>query len=260
MYVGATSSAPIRLARSAARGESRGYDEYWFTHVFAISAVGTTTIRRLEAVEEYRQCETLQERIWGAGDVAGNRLVAMLTAQENGGQVFGAFTDDEQLVGLAYSFIGWTPQRRLKLCSICRGVDPLSRAWHRLSAQAGPARNTPRPGYRTDYLDIRSIVAGQRGPEHPPTRRDRTRVPARSLRHLRRAERRARNRPADRRMVAAAASPAVALELTVPGGAGQPPVADPQTGLPRIVSTDADVDDDDLFLAVPPNFAELKRT
>jgi predicted GNAT superfamily acetyltransferase len=36
-------------------------------------------------------------------------------------------------------------------------------------------------------------------------------------------------------------------------------IADPQTGLPRIMSVEHDVDDDDLFLAVPPNFLELKR-
>jgi predicted GNAT superfamily acetyltransferase len=220
----------------------------------------SVTIRRVHTIAEYRQCETLQERIWGADDVAGNRLVAMLTAQENGGQVLGAFTDTEQLVGLAYSFIGVDAQRRLKQCSIVVGVDSRYRG-HGLGYQLKLAQRrnslaqgidlitwTFDPLLRVNAaLNIRRLGGTAREYQlnlygscdglNAGLDTDRLTVEWWLRRH-----------PRPRHW----SEPCLAVPVNHL-------IADPQTGLPRIMSVEHDVDDDDLFLAVPPNFLELKR-
>ena len=83
----------------------------------------TLTVRRLEATHEYVAAELLQERVWGAGDLGRSSLVDMLTAQESGGIVIGAFDGDE-LVGFVFSILGVTPWGQLKQASILMGVLP----------------------------------------------------------------------------------------------------------------------------------------
>ena len=83
-------------------------------------------IRRVETIDEYRQCESLQERIWGRDGVARVPLLDLLTAQENGGLVLGAF-EGEALVGFVFSFLGMAAGRRLKHCSVVLAVDPRQR-------------------------------------------------------------------------------------------------------------------------------------
>lgn len=82
------------------------------------------TFRRVETLDEYRQCEDLQTQIWGPDDVVGVPLLDLLTAQENGGAVIGAFMGADKLIGFVYSFPGLTPTGGLKQCSIILAVDP----------------------------------------------------------------------------------------------------------------------------------------
>lgn len=85
--------------------------------------VSTITVRRFEALDDYRSAEALQERIWGAGDLGRSSLVDMLTAQSSGGTVIGAFARDE-LVGFVFSILGMAPDGTLKQASILLGVHP----------------------------------------------------------------------------------------------------------------------------------------
>lgn len=82
-------------------------------------------IRRVETIDEYRQCESLQDRIWGREGVARVPLLDLLTAQENGGLVLGAF-ERLTLVGFVYSFLGMAGEQ-LKHCSVVLAVDPQHR-------------------------------------------------------------------------------------------------------------------------------------
>lgn len=82
------------------------------------------TVREVQAIDEYRQCEAMQAKIWGPDDVAGTGRLDLITAQHNGGLVLGAFHPDGRLVGYVYSFAGVTPSGQLKQCSITLGVDP----------------------------------------------------------------------------------------------------------------------------------------
>jgi predicted GNAT superfamily acetyltransferase len=82
-------------------------------------------IRRVETIDEYRQCESLQDRIWGRDGVARVPLLDLLTAQENGGLVLGAF-ERQTLVGFVYSFLGMAAGR-VKHCSVVLAVDPRHR-------------------------------------------------------------------------------------------------------------------------------------
>lgn len=82
------------------------------------------TLRRVTGIDEYRQCETLQADIWGADDIARVPLLALVTAQDNGGFVLGAYRRDHRLVGFVYSFPGLTAEGRLKQCSVVLAVAP----------------------------------------------------------------------------------------------------------------------------------------
>ena len=93
----------------------------------ALATIETAlTVRRLEGLSEYVAAEALQERVWGLGDLGRSSLVDMLTAQESGGIVIGAFDGDE-LVGFVFSILGITPWGQLKQASILMGVLPEQR-------------------------------------------------------------------------------------------------------------------------------------
>jgi predicted GNAT superfamily acetyltransferase len=79
-------------------------------------------LRRVSGVEEYHQCEALQAEVWGDDDIARVPLLDMVTAQENGGFVLGAFRPEGQLVAFVYSFPGLTPDGDLKQCSVLLAV------------------------------------------------------------------------------------------------------------------------------------------
>jgi predicted GNAT superfamily acetyltransferase len=82
------------------------------------------TMRRVDGIDEYRQCERLQQIVWGPDDIARIPLLDLLTAQENGGIVLGAFAEDRELVGFVYSFPGLTREGLLKQCSVVLCVHP----------------------------------------------------------------------------------------------------------------------------------------
>ncbi|WP_170119267.1 GNAT family N-acetyltransferase [Tumebacillus permanentifrigoris] len=84
----------------------------------------TLELRLVHSVDEYRQCEALQMKIWGADDIGKVPTLDLITAQENGGLVIGAFNQEQRLVGFVYSFPGLTPTRWLKQCSVIMGIDP----------------------------------------------------------------------------------------------------------------------------------------
>lgn len=85
---------------------------------------GPISVRRVATVPEYRECEDLQQRVWGEDDIVGVPLLDLVTAQDNGGLVLGAFDGRGHLLGFVYSFLGLAPAQRLKHCSIILAVDP----------------------------------------------------------------------------------------------------------------------------------------
>ena len=82
-------------------------------------------VRRLGRLEEFRQCEELQARVWGPEDVVRVPALVMVTAQINGGFVFGASAGG-QLVGFVLASPGLTDAGQAKQGSVLMAVDP---AW-----------------------------------------------------------------------------------------------------------------------------------
>ncbi|MDE3089768.1 MAG: hypothetical protein KGJ80_10360 [Chloroflexota bacterium] len=86
------------------------------------------SIRPLKAWDEYLAAEELQRAVWQLPDwrdaVPANLLV---TVNKNGGLVLGAFSPEERLVGLAFSFVGieeHAGQQKSKHCSHMLAVLP----------------------------------------------------------------------------------------------------------------------------------------
>jgi predicted GNAT superfamily acetyltransferase len=80
-------------------------------------------VRRLESLEEYRQCEALQAQVWGPDDVVSVPALVMITAGLNGGFTLGAFAGG-RLVGFVLASPGLTESGRVKMGSILMAVDP----------------------------------------------------------------------------------------------------------------------------------------
>ncbi len=81
-------------------------------------------IRAIETIDDYRKCEELQTTVWGSDDIVGVPLLGLVTAQDNGGIVLGAFAPGGALVGFVYSFLGFAPTGGLKQCSVILAVHP----------------------------------------------------------------------------------------------------------------------------------------
>jgi predicted GNAT superfamily acetyltransferase len=81
-------------------------------------------IRTVETIEDYRRCEELQTTVWGPDDIVGIPLLGLVTAQDNGGIVLGAFAPGGALAGFVYSFPGLAPAGGLKQCSVILAVHP----------------------------------------------------------------------------------------------------------------------------------------
>jgi predicted GNAT superfamily acetyltransferase len=221
---------------------------------------GATTIRRLAALEEYRQCEKLQERIWGAVDVAGNRLVAMLTAQENGGLVLGAFAESGELAGFVYSFVGLGPQRRLQQCSVMLAVEEKYRGQglgyqlKRAQRLESLAQGIELVTWTFDPLQqVNATLNIRRLGGIARTYRANLYGGCDGLNFGMDTDRLIiewwlRRHPRPRHW----SEPGMAVPVNQV-------MADEITGLPRIMATDLDVDSDDLFLAIPPSLHELKQ-
>lgn len=80
-------------------------------------------IRPVATLAEVHRCEELQERVWGPRDLVRVPAVVLVTASNNGGFVLGAFASG-RLVGFVCSYLGLTPEGRLKQCSQLMAVDP----------------------------------------------------------------------------------------------------------------------------------------
>ncbi len=84
-------------------------------------------VRPITAHEGFRECERLQQRIWGFADLSVVPHHVLLTAQRNGGVLLGAYEPepDGALVGFVFGFLGYDPEhRRWKHCSLMCGVLP----------------------------------------------------------------------------------------------------------------------------------------
>jgi len=62
-------------------------------------------LRKCDGLEELRACVALQKEVWGFSDIELVPLRMFVVAQKVGGQVIGAF-DDNQLVGFAFAIPG----------------------------------------------------------------------------------------------------------------------------------------------------------
>jgi predicted GNAT superfamily acetyltransferase len=80
------------------------------------------TIRKIEKVEHFRQCQDIQKQVWGFTDMQVIPFTQLMMAQKNGGIVLGAF-DGEQVVGFVYGFMAMR-EGRLYLYSQRLGVLP----------------------------------------------------------------------------------------------------------------------------------------
>jgi predicted GNAT superfamily acetyltransferase len=85
----------------------------------------TIEIRPILTHAEYRAVEQSQRDIWGLAEVEIVPDHLLLTVQKNGGLVLGAFdSENEQLVGFVFGFVGLTSDGELKHCSHMAGVAP----------------------------------------------------------------------------------------------------------------------------------------
>lgn len=85
--------------------------------------IAPAEVRRIETLAEYRQCEALQDRVWGPEDVVRVSALVMITAQLNGGFTLGALAG-ERIVGFVFTAPGLTGEGRVKQCSVLMAVDP----------------------------------------------------------------------------------------------------------------------------------------
>jgi predicted GNAT superfamily acetyltransferase len=83
------------------------------------------TIRPITSIEDFRLVEDVQSQVWGVEDrVQIVPLHVLLTAQQNGGLVAGAFDASGQMIGFVFGFVGVTPEGKFKHCSHMAGVLP----------------------------------------------------------------------------------------------------------------------------------------
>jgi predicted GNAT superfamily acetyltransferase len=94
---------------------------------------GSIRIAPLTTIEEYAECERLQQLIWESDAVEVVPRHLLITFQRHGGMVLGAFDPSGQLIGFSFGFLGQTaPDNPLAAgtpwqhCSHELGV---SRAW-----------------------------------------------------------------------------------------------------------------------------------
>ena len=91
----------------------------------AIMPEHSLTIRTIDTIDDYHKVEELQAVAWGVIDrTEVVPLAVLLTAQENGGLVAGAFDDAGNIVGFVFGFIGLTATGKFKHCSHMAGVLP----------------------------------------------------------------------------------------------------------------------------------------
>lgn len=85
---------------------------------------GKVEVRRVASFEEYRMCEKLQDQVWGRDDIVRVTTLVLITAQNNGGMVIGAFVGGDRLVGFVCGYLGLTETGKVKQCSQLMAVHP----------------------------------------------------------------------------------------------------------------------------------------
>jgi predicted GNAT superfamily acetyltransferase len=88
-----------------------------------LAPIAPVQVRRLESLDELRQCEELQARVWGPEDVVRVPALVMVTAQISGGFAFGAFAGT-QIIGFVLASPGLTESGFVKQSSVLMAVDP----------------------------------------------------------------------------------------------------------------------------------------
>jgi predicted GNAT superfamily acetyltransferase len=78
------------------------------------------TVRKIEKIEHFRQCQEIQKQVWGFTDMQVIPFTQLIMAQKNGGIVLGAF-DGDKVVGFVYGFMAMR-EGRLYLYSQRMGV------------------------------------------------------------------------------------------------------------------------------------------
>jgi predicted GNAT superfamily acetyltransferase len=77
--------------------------------------------RLVRSLDEFAACEAMSRDIWGAAERNVVPRELLLTMQQNGGLVHGAFLPDGRLVGFCFAFLGMR-DGQLRLCSHQLGV------------------------------------------------------------------------------------------------------------------------------------------
>src|SRR2546423_10312654 len=78
-------------------------------------------VRLVRSHDEFAACEAMSRDIWGAAERNVVPRELLLTMQQNGGLVHGAFLPDGRLVGFCFAFLGMRAGQ-LRLCSHQLGV------------------------------------------------------------------------------------------------------------------------------------------
>ncbi|MFN8419228.1 MAG: hypothetical protein U0528_08305 [Anaerolineae bacterium] len=89
------------------------------------------TIRPLQTIEEFNAVGEVQLKAWGVedrGEIVPTPV--LLTAQQNGGLVAGAFDPQGQMIGFVFGFVGITAEGTFKHCSHMAGVIPEYKRQH----------------------------------------------------------------------------------------------------------------------------------
>ena len=80
-------------------------------------------VRLVRSMDEFAACEAMSREIWGAAERNVVPRELLLTMQQNGGLVHGAFLPEGRLVGFCFGFLGMR-EGQLRLCSHQLGVLP----------------------------------------------------------------------------------------------------------------------------------------
>jgi len=83
-------------------------------------------IRLVRSPEEFAACEAMSRDIWGAAERNVVPRELLLTMQQNGGLVHGAYLPSGRMIGFCFGFAGLR-DGRLRLCSHQLGVEPAYR-------------------------------------------------------------------------------------------------------------------------------------
>ncbi len=105
------------------------------------------TIRLVESPAEFAACEAMSRDIWGAAERNVVPRELLLTTQQNGGLVHGAFLRTGEMVGFCFGIPG-IRKGRVRLCSHQLGVQPTYRgAGIGIALKEAQARDARALGY-----------------------------------------------------------------------------------------------------------------